>query len=66
MNQLRMTNAPLGCIRVKVLGNSGAGKTKLIESLKSSLFGGFLQKAFHPKINSDFDQRNINHVRNGI
>ena len=66
MSQLKESSVPLGCVKVKVMGNSGAGKTKLIDSLKSGLFSGFLQKAFPSKNNSDFHHQNINHVRNGI
>lgn len=37
ISQLLPTSKPLGCIKVMVFGNSGVGKTTLIESLKSGL-----------------------------
>jgi len=45
MRQLFPTSAPLSRIKLKVFGNSGVGKSTLIESLKCGYFGNLLRKA---------------------
>lgn len=67
ISQLQAANSQLSRVRVKVIGNSGTGKTKLIESLKYSLFGGFLQNAFPQKVIPDVDRNSgRRHIANGI
>ena len=45
IRQLFPTSTPLGRIKLKVFGNSGVGKSTLIESLKCGYFGNLLRKA---------------------
>ena len=45
IRQLYPTSTPLNRIKLKVFGNSGVGKSTLIESLKCGYFGNLLRKA---------------------
>jgi len=45
IRQLFPTSTPLGRIKLKVFGNSGVGKSTLIESLKCGYFSNLLRKA---------------------
>ena len=45
MRQLMPTNTPLDRVKVKLYGNSGSGKTVLVDSLKCGYFGSFFRKA---------------------
>ena len=45
MRQLIPTNTMLGRIKLKIFGNSGVGKTTLVDSLKCGYFGSFFRKA---------------------
>ena len=45
IRQLFPSSTPLSRIKVKVFGNSGVGKSTLIESLKCGYFGSLLRKA---------------------
>lgn len=45
VKQLLPGKQPLNRVKMKVFGNSGVGKTTLIESLKTGYFGSFFRKA---------------------
>lgn len=46
--QLETCGRPLSRIKLKVFGNSGVGKTTLIECLKCGYLGGLLRSTFRP------------------
>jgi len=45
--QLKSSAGQFGCVKLKVFGNCGVGKTALIQALKCGYIGGLLRSAFY-------------------